>query len=89
MLARLADGAESPFQPAGPAPANAQPFLLPQDPIVPISYYKGRLFFIERPGEAGHASFQINAPWHVTGGSFTVLAPAPPPMPAEPKKQNP
>ncbi len=88
MLARLADGAESPFRPPSPPTADGLPtpgFVLPQDPIVPISFYKGRMFFVDRSGDLGHATFQVNAPWHVTGGSFTLLAPVPPAAPVETK----
>ena len=88
MVAKLADGAETAFRPPTPPTADGLPpaaFGMAQDPIVPISFYKGRLFFIERPGEGWHATFQVNAPWQVTGGSFTLLAPVPPPAPVEAK----
>ena len=56
---------------------------LTRDPAVPISYYKGNLFFIARPGEEHHRDLQVNMPWHVSGGSFTILRPTPP-EPAKP-----
>jgi len=81
ILAKLADGAETPWQPAaamrGKSPVLAPPFTLPHDPVVPISFYRGYLFFIDRPTETAHNVYQINVPWHPTGGAYTVLAPAP------------
>jgi outer membrane protein assembly factor BamB len=87
MLAKLADGLESPLRLSGPVgtpPLLPPGFTLPQDPAIPISYYQGRLFFIDRPTESGHPTLQVNIPWHVTGGSFTLLVPAP--VEAEVKK---
>lgn len=93
MLVRLSDGNEVPFE-IGPAPKgdmkpSRAPFALPRDPIVPISYYKGNLFFIARPGEEHHRDLQVNMPWHVNGGSFTLLRPAAPEItqPAQEKKK--
>jgi hypothetical protein len=88
MLARLADGVETPFRPPAPFNPDGLPpaaLALQQDPILPIGYYKGRLFFVDRPGDQGHATFQVNAPWHVNGGNFTLLAPVPPAQPTEAK----
>jgi hypothetical protein len=56
--------------------------MLPNDPVVPLTYYKGHLFFIDRPGDKNHPQLYVNYPWHVGGGGFTTLAPAP----AEPEK---
>jgi hypothetical protein len=98
-LARLADGAEEPLETApgrtkpgrGVVPfahpgQASRPFDLVQDPVVSISYYKGHLFFIGRPGDQWHQRLEMNMPWHPNGGSFTLLRPAPPP-PAEKEKK--
>jgi len=88
MVARLADGSEAALDIAGKnkaANAPAQPFNLGADPVVSISYYKGHLFFIGRPGEAHHQQFYVNMPWYANG-SFTVLRPPPPPAPPKEKK---
>ena len=78
-LASLADGKEDALDMAGSkhAPnALSQPFVLNAEPVVPLSYYKGNLFCIGRPGDdSGHQAMQVNAPWHLNGGSFTVLRP--------------
>lgn len=91
MLAQLSDGAETPLQinsTARKSPmAKLSGFALGQDPIVPISYYKGSLFFIERAGESGHGQMQINMPWHVQNGSFTILQPVPPAAPVDAMKK--
>jgi outer membrane protein assembly factor BamB len=82
MLADLATGAEQPFlirvKNKGQQPGEPTPLTLPGDPVVPIGYYKGHLFFIPRPDERGHDQLRVNHPWHVGGGGFTVLAPAAP-----------
>jgi outer membrane protein assembly factor BamB len=89
MLARLSDGAERPLELQGSAaPRAGQPsrtFTLTGDPLVSFSYYKGSLFFIERHGEGHHNTLYVNYPWHVNGGSFTVLRPIPPPAGTEKK----
>jgi hypothetical protein len=86
MLADPATGAAKPFtirvKVPGQPPAEARPLTLAQDPVVPLSYYKGHLFLIDRPGDSGHLQMYVNYPWHVTGGGYTVLAPALP----EPEK---
>ena len=64
----------------------SQPLDLVQDPVVSISYYKGHLFFIGRPGDQWHQQLEMNMPWHPGGGSFTLLRPTPPP-PAEKEKK--
>jgi len=61
---------------AGGQPSRA--FALASDPGGVVSYYKGSLFFIDRHGEGHPATLYVNYPWHVNGGSFTVLRPAPP-----------
>lgn len=80
MLARLDTGASIPWQPMaasrGKPALLAPPFTLPNDPVVPLSYYRGRLAFIERPADKSHQTFQMNFAWHLLGGSYTVLAPA-------------
>jgi outer membrane protein assembly factor BamB len=91
MRAAVADGSEMPFvitmAPArGQQPLPGQPFKLTQDPIVSLSYYKGNLFFIDRPGEKDHPEYRVNYPWHVGGGSFTLLRVAPPLSPDKEKK---
>jgi hypothetical protein len=79
-LARLDNGEETPWQTAlasrGASPVLTPPLTLPADPLVPISYYRGRLIFIERPSERSHVTLQVNQPWHPVGGAFTVLIPA-------------
>jgi outer membrane protein assembly factor BamB len=79
MLARLDTGESSPWQPIAASRGRpallAPPFTLPNDPVVPLSYYRGRLAFIERPADKGHQTFQMNFAWHLLGGSYTVLAP--------------
>jgi outer membrane protein assembly factor BamB len=81
MKASVSDGKESAFEivqaAKGQPIQSARPFALTQDPIVSISWYKGNLFFIDRPGEAQHNEYRINFPWHVSGGSFSLLRPAP------------
>jgi outer membrane protein assembly factor BamB len=83
MLAKLSDGSETPWQitsaTRGRSPIVAPPFTLPHDPVVPLSFYKGHLIFIDRPSETGHNTFQVNQPWHPVGGAYTVLAPVPAP----------
>jgi len=79
MLANLADGKEKPFQYAVRTPVGTQspvPFTLPQDPVVSIGYAKGHLIVVDRAADVWHDRLYINHPWHPTGGSFTVLAPA-------------
>ncbi|MFM8702842.1 MAG: PQQ-binding-like beta-propeller repeat protein [Planctomycetia bacterium] len=77
MLARLDTGESSPWPPLAAVNGKpATPFVLPNDPVVPLSYYRGRLVLIERPGDKGHQAFQINFAWHLLGGSYTVLVPA-------------
>jgi outer membrane protein assembly factor BamB len=92
MLARLTDGSETPLEWGPPAKGDAKPprtsFTLPRDPTVPIGYYKNHLFFIARPGEEHHREFQVNMPWHVNGGSFTVLKPTPPEKPPAPQEKK-
>jgi outer membrane protein assembly factor BamB len=89
MLADLATGAEKPFEirakVPGQPPAEPKPLTLMNDPVVPLSFYKGHLIFIDRPGEQGHLQLWINYPWHVGGGGYTVLAPAEPDKPVEKK----
>jgi outer membrane protein assembly factor BamB len=75
-LANLADGKEEPLE---ITKGKGQPFVLGADPVVPFSYYKGHLFFIGRPGDREHQSYQVNAPWHPNGGGFTLLRPPAPP----------
>ena len=79
MLARLDTGESTPWQPMAASRGRpallSPPFTLPNDPVVPLSYYRGRLAFIERPADKGHPAFQINSAWHLFGGSYTVLAP--------------
>jgi outer membrane protein assembly factor BamB len=79
MLMRLDTGASTPWQTTAVARGKpallAPPFTLPNDPVVPLSYYRGRLAFIERPADKGHQTFQMNFAWHLLGGSYTVLAP--------------
>jgi hypothetical protein len=78
-LAALADGAESPLMlPNNFRQRAVKGFAMTHDPIVSISYYKGHLFFVERPGDSWHTNMQVNNPWGVAGGSYTVLAPVPP-----------
>ncbi|MFM8708765.1 MAG: hypothetical protein ACKOHK_11995, partial [Planctomycetia bacterium] len=77
MLARLDTGESSPWPPLAAVNGKpAAPFMLPNDPVVPLSYYRGRLVLIERPGDKVHQAFQINFAWHLLGGSYTVLVPA-------------
>ncbi|HEY7425440.1 MAG TPA: PQQ-binding-like beta-propeller repeat protein, partial [Gemmataceae bacterium] len=86
MLADLATGMEKPFairvKNKGQPPSEGKPLTLRDDPVVSLSYYKGHVFFIERPADKNHSQLYINYPWHVNGGGFTALAPAP----AEPQK---
>jgi PQQ-like domain len=85
MRALLSDGTELPFMAVPPPPQVGKPFTLQHDPIVSFTYYKGNLFFIDRPSESGHVRQEVNAPWHVNGGSFTLLR-IPPPTPDKEKK---
>jgi outer membrane protein assembly factor BamB len=82
MLTRLDTGESRPWQTTAVARGKpallAPPFTLPNDPVVPLSYYRGRLAFIERPADKGHQAFQMNVAWHLLGGSYTVLAPVEP-----------
>ena len=79
MLARLDTGESTPWQPMAASRGRpallSPPFTLPHDPVVPLSYYRGRLAFIERPADKTHQTFQMNFAWHLMGGSYTVLAP--------------
>src|SRR5207244_305126 len=72
MLADLAAGAENPFEVRvkvkGQPPSDPRPLTLANDPAVPLSYYKGHLFFLDRPNENGHVQMYVNHPWHVGGG---------------------
>jgi len=45
------------------------------DPIMPLSYYKGSLFLVDRHGEGGHVGFRVNYAWHPIGGNFYVIRP--------------
>jgi outer membrane protein assembly factor BamB len=90
MLAAVADGREEPLvtvgRKRGAVPIRGrmtEPFDLEQDPVVSISYYKGNLFLIGRPGETWHQALLVNMPWHPDGGSFTLLQPVPPPVEKE------
>jgi outer membrane protein assembly factor BamB len=77
-LARLADGAESPLQWTGSAgrgePVTANDFR-PGDPAFPLTFCRGALLVVPRED---HDQFQINFPWHMGGGRYQVLHPAPP-----------
>ncbi|MBI2191273.1 MAG: PQQ-binding-like beta-propeller repeat protein [Planctomycetes bacterium] len=64
MLASLSDGS---LQEAG--------IGIEDDPMVPISYYQGKLFIVPRHGDHGHGVLYTNHPWHVVGGQFYVFAP--------------
>jgi outer membrane protein assembly factor BamB len=92
MLADLATGTEKPFEvrvkaPGQPPPTEGRPFTLSNDPMVPLTYYKGNLIAIDRSGDNSHTILYVNHPWHMGGGGFTLLAPAlpDPPKPAEKK----
>jgi outer membrane protein assembly factor BamB len=86
MMANLADGSEEALSVTGKKKGlQGQPFNLGADPVVPISYYKGTLFFIGRPGDLQHQQYNVNMPWYASG-SFTVLRPPPPPVPPKEKK---
>jgi outer membrane protein assembly factor BamB len=85
VLAELADGREKPWEisdPANPA-APSEPVRLQEYPAMPISYYRGNLFFVGRGGDTWHDRLQVNMPWHPGGGSLTVLRPTPPPKEKE------
>lgn len=64
---------------------KAQPFAISDDPMAPISYYKGALFVVPRAGDLGHTVQYMNYGWHLVGGAFYVVPPPPPAAP-EPKK---
>ena len=72
-LAEMATGKETALRHGRQSPGT--PFALPQDPITSISYYRGHLIFVDRAGDSQHATLYINYPWHVNGGTFTVLSP--------------
>ena len=45
------------------------------EPMAPISYYKGQIICVPRQGNFRHTSYQTNHPWHVVGGMFYVFSP--------------
>jgi hypothetical protein len=51
-----------------------EPFV-PGEPAAPIGYYDGTIMFAPR---TDHDSMRVNFAWHVRGGKFVVLPPAPP-----------
>jgi hypothetical protein len=86
MLASLADGAEVPLMYLPQAPPNqvVEPKeFVPGEPGVPVSFYQGNLFVVPR---YDHQGYHVVYPWHITGGTYHVLRPTPPPMPPAAKE---
>jgi len=88
-MARLADGNETLWEISDPNNPIAQPepVKLHEFPAVPISYYRGNLFFTGRAGDVWHQKLEVNMLWHPGGGSFVVLRPTPPPTPPAEKEK--
>ncbi|HUU68129.1 MAG TPA: PQQ-binding-like beta-propeller repeat protein, partial [Planctomycetota bacterium] len=84
MLLNIPDGATKPLQayyPKARARGNdPQEFelkdvALDDDPLTPISYYKGYLFFVPRHLNSTHVIQEMNTVWNPAGGKFFVLPP--------------
>jgi len=86
MLADLATGAAAPLmalqrtynQETRKWEEGPGPFLLPDEPMTSISYYKGRLLIVPRQWDSGHEVLYVNHPWHLLGGVYYVLSPPAP-----------
>ena len=85
-LAELSSGAVTPLKAPQHPGRDGQPksFTDGDDPMVSLSYYKGRIIVVPRHAETSHNVYQVNYPWHPWGGTFFVLGPA-----AEQKEQAP
>jgi hypothetical protein len=83
ILANLADGLETPLRyiaspKQGPKDKlDPKDLVLGEEPLLPIAYYKGNLYIVERHADKGHEIRQVNAIWDVHSGSIQILTPAP------------
>jgi outer membrane protein assembly factor BamB len=62
------------------------PLLLPDDPMVSISYYQGRLIILPRNGDRAHERFGTADVWYPATATYYLVSPyvEPPPPPPEP-----
>jgi outer membrane protein assembly factor BamB len=77
MLAKLSSGESRHLQTSvkkGEKYENAD-IGFGNDPVLPLSYYKGSLFLVNRHGDSGHIDYRVNYAWHPVGGNFYVIRP--------------
>ena len=88
LLANIANGSVKEFMVAYPRgnEVELKPWVLPDDPMAPISYYKGSLFVIPRYWDSGHSGLLINNPWHMGNNGIIVVSPKTEPPPQKDKK---
>jgi len=91
MLHNLADGAAKPLQVMAPKDREKELELrdvsIGDDPLAPISFYKGCLFFVPRQIDSSHVLQEMNSGVEPGSGRFFVFVPPPPPTPPAPRSR--
>ncbi|MFT5130337.1 MAG: outer membrane protein assembly factor BamB, partial [Rhodothermales bacterium] len=82
MIAKLSDGTSRRLQWNGRKRPWDQreklalhDFVLKDDPISSLGYYKGRIFVFPRHSDSSHNKYQVNYQWHLVHGSWEMLIP--------------